>query len=131
MQLNCATLQGLHRPPCSEILLHILGLRCTIALDAQCMHGTSYAFVHSHKSHKPKHLCHERCRCRAAGGAVDVGMREADMTCSRCGMAGHNARNLACPMRAFTGEQTAAPAQPPGPRTAGRPLSTWGATAFH
>lgn len=62
---------------------------------------------------------------------MDVGVREADMTCSRCGMAGHNARNLACPMRAFTGEQTAAPAQPPGPRTAGRPLSTWGAVAFH
>ena len=111
----------------SSISLH-LWLRCTPALDAQRMHGTTDASLHSHKSHKFKHLCHKRCRCRAAGRAVDVGVREADMTCSRCGMAGHNARNLACPMRAFTGEQTAAPPQPPGPQTAGCPfISIWGA----
>ena len=27
-----------------------------------------------------------------------------DMGCSRCGMAGHTARSLDCPIRAFTGE---------------------------
>ena len=39
---------------------------------------------------------------------MEVKVRE-DMSCSRCGMAGHNARNMACPLRAYTGEPSKHP----------------------
>ena len=115
MQLTCATLQGLHRAPRSEIMRHILGCAAQLlsTLSARAAQPMHLCIVTSHTSLST-------CVMGAAGaeqlaGLWMWGVREADMTCSRCGMAGHNARNLACPMRAFTGEQTAAPAQPPGP----------------